>query len=102
MPGWLTLAGEFRFRFENRQGLGYREGSDDGYGLTRTRLEVGIRPASWLKFGIQGQDSRAPGIRKGLASSGALRDPIDLRQAYAEIGASQSPVSLTVGRQALI
>ena len=102
LPGWLTLAGEFRFRFENRQGLGYSEGSDDGYGLTRTRLEVGIRPASWLRFGFQGQDSRAPGIRRGLASSGALRDPLDLRQAYAEIGANQSPVSLTVGRQALI
>ena len=102
LPGWLTLAGEFRFRFENRQGLGYREDSDDGYGLTRTRLEVGIRPASWLSFGIQGQDSRAPGIRQGLANSGALRDPIDLRQAYAEIGASRSPASLKVGRQALI
>ena len=102
LPGWLTLAGEFRFRFENRQGLGYREDSDDGYGLTRTRLEVGIRPASWLSFGIQGQDSRAPGIRQGLANSGAVRDPIDLRQAYAEIGASRSPASLKVGRQALI
>ena len=102
LPGWLTLAGEFRFRFENREGLGYREGSDDGYGLTRTRLEVGIRPASWLRFGFQGQDSRSPGIRKGLANPGALRDPFDLRQAYAEIGANQSPVSLTVGRQALI
>ena len=102
LPGWLTLAGEFRFRFENREGLGYRQGSDDGYGLTRTRLEVGIRPASWLRFGFQGQDSRSPGIRKGLANPGALRDPFDLRQAYAEIGANQSPVSLTVGRQALI
>lgn len=102
LPGWLSLSGEFRFRFENQQGLGYSEGSDDGYGLTRTRLEVGIRPVSWLNFGIQAQDSRAPGIRPALSNSGAVRDPIDLRQAYAEIGASQAPASLKVGRQALI
>lgn len=102
LPSWLSLSGEFRFRFENRQGLGYSEDSDDGYGLTRTRLEVGIRPVSWLNFGIQAQDSRAPGIRPALSSSGAVRDPFDLRQAYAEIGASRSPASLKVGRQALI
>lgn len=102
LPAWLTLSGEFRFRFENLQGLGYSEASDDGYGLTRTRLEVGIRPVSWLNFGIQAQDSRAPGIRPALSNSGGVRDPFDLRQAYAEIGASQSPASLKVGRQALI
>ncbi len=102
LPGWLSLSGEFRFRFENLQGLGYSEDSDDGYGLTRTRLEVGVRPVSWLNFGIQAQDSRAPGIRPALSNSGAVRDPFDLRQAYAEIGASRSAASLKVGRQALI
>ena len=102
LPGWLSLSGEFRFRFENLQGLGYSEDNHDGYGLTRTRLEVGIRPISWLNFEIQAQDSRAPGIRPALSNSGAVRDPFDLRQAYAEIGASQSPASLKVGRQALI
>ncbi len=102
LPGWLSLSGEFRFRFENGQGLGYSEDSDDGYGLTRTRLELGVRPVSWLNFGIQAQDSRAPGIRPALSNSGAVRDPFDLRQAYAEIGASRSAASLKVGRQALI
>lgn len=102
LPGWLSLSGEFRFRFENGQGLGYSEDNDDGYGLTRTRLELGVRPVSWLNFGIQAQDSRAPGIRPALSNSGAVRDPFDLRQAYAEIGASRSAASLKVGRQALI
>ncbi len=102
LPDWLSLSGEFRFRFENLQSLGYSEDSDDGYGLTRTRLDVGIRPVSWLNFGIQAQDSRAPGIRPALSNSGAVRDPFDLRQAYAEIGASRSAASLKVGRQALI
>ena len=94
LPNWLSLSGEFRFRYENLQGLGYSENSDDGYGLTRTRLEVGIRPVSWLNFGIQAQDSRAPGIRPALSNSGAVRVPLELRVAFAEIGASQSPASL--------
>ena len=102
LPGWLSLGGEFRFRYENLQGLGYNEDSDDGYGLVRTRLEVGVRPASWLKLGLEAQDSRAPGIRPALSNSGAVRDPFDLRQVYAEVGASQAPASLKVGRQALI
>ena len=101
LPSWLSLSGEFRVRYENRQALGYREGRDDGYGLVRTRLDIGIQPASWLRFGFQGQDSRSPGIRSGLPNIGAFRDGFDLRQAYAEIGGGKSPVTVTVGRQLL-
>ena len=101
LPSWLHIFGEFRVRYEDRQALGYRKGSDDGYGLVRNRLDVAIRPASWLKFGFQGQDARAPGIRQGLPNIGAFRDGFDLRQAYAQIGDDNSPVALTVGRQLL-
>ena len=101
MPDWLSLSGEFRVRYENRQALGYREGSDDGYGLVRTRVDIGIEPVPWLRFGFQGQDARAPGIREGLSNIGAFRDGFDVRQAYAAFGGSKSPVSLTVGRQLL-
>ena len=62
---------------------------------------MAIRPASWLKFGFQGQDARAPGIRQGLPNIGAFRDGFDLRQAYAQIGGDNSPVTVTVGRQLL-
>ena len=100
-PDWLSLSGEFRVRYENRQALGYQKGSNDGYALVRTRLNIGIEPAKWLRFGFQGQDARAPGIRDGLSNIGAFRDGFDVRQAYAEFGTSDSVVSLTVGRQLL-
>ena len=100
-PDWLSLGGEFRVRYENRQSLGYRDGSDDGYALVRTRIDIGIEPADWLKFGFQGQDSRAPAIREGVGNIGAFRDGFDVRQAYVRFGGSKSPVAVTVGRQLL-
>ena len=100
-PEWLSLAGEFRVRCEDRQALGYRERRDDGYALVRTRLDIGIEAASWLRFGFQGQDARAPGIRDGVSNIGAFRDGFDIRQAYVQLGSSTAPFSVTVGRQLL-
>ena len=100
-PDWLSLGGEFRVRYENRQALGYQAGRDDGYALVRTRIDIGIEPADWLNFGFQGQDARAPGIREGVGNIGAFRDGFDIRQAYVRVGGSQSPVAVTVGRQLL-
>lgn len=101
-PSWLSLSGEFQFRYEGRQGLGYVEGNDDHYGLTRTRVNIAIRPTSWLQFYFQGQDSRAPGIRAGASNNGVFRDPFDVRQAYVKIGGGEaSPVAFTAGRQLL-
>ena len=100
-PDWLSLGGEFRVRYENRQALGYQAGRDDGYALVRTRIDIGIEPTGWLKFGFQGQDARAPGIREGVGNIGAFRDGFDIRQAYVQIGGGKSPVAVTVGRQLL-
>ncbi len=97
-PSWLSLTGEFRVRYENRQALGFAGGTSDGYPLIRTRLNIGIRPKKWLRFGFQGQDSRAPGIRP-VGNPGAFRDGFDVRQAYVEIGGDKSPVTVTAGRQ---
>ena len=103
LPKWLNLSGEFRFRFESRQGLGFVKNNDDGYGLARTRVNVGIKPTSWLQFGFQGQDSRAPGIRDGATNNGVFRDPFDVRQAYVKLGGGETmPVAVTVGRQLLV
>ncbi len=101
MPTWLSLSGEFRTRYENRQSIGFVKDQDDGYPLIRTRLDVGIQASSWLRFGFQGQDARAPGIRD-VPTPGAFRDGFDLRQAYVELGGSTSPVSVTAGRQLLL
>lgn len=100
-PDFLSVSGEFRYRFEGRNGLGYRAGSDDAYHLVRTRVNIGIEPTSWLRFGFQGQDSRAPGIRGGLPNIGAFRDGFDVRQAYVQFGGDKAPVRLTAGRQLL-
>lgn len=101
-PDFLSLSGEFRVRTESRQGLGYRQGSNDTYNLVRVRVNIGVEPTSWLRFGFQGQDVRAPGIRGGLPNIGSFRDPFDVRQAYVEFGGDKSPVRLTAGRQLLM
>jgi hypothetical protein len=102
-PDWLTLSGEFRVRYENRQGLGFISGNDDAYALARTRLNIGIRFAPVVQLFVQAQDSRAPGIRPGLTHNGVYRDEADLRQAYLRVGGIEtSPVTLTVGRQLLL
>ena len=100
---WLSLSGEFRFRYENRRGLGFAPGRDDAYGLARTRVNIGIKPSDWLQFGFQGQDSRAPAIREGARNNGVFRDTFDIRQAYVRIGGGgEAPVTATVGRQLLL
>ena len=102
LPSWLTLSGEARYRLENRRGLGYLEGNDDNYSLVRTRLNIGVEATPWLRFFVQGQDSRAPGIRTSESGNGLFRDPLDLRQAYIQIGVKEDgPVRLTLGRQLL-
>lgn len=99
-PSWLNISGELRFRFESRQGIGFREGDDDGYGLFRTRVNIGVKPKSWLEFFFQGQDSRAPGKKN---ANGVFRDPFDVRQAYVKIGGGESsPATITAGRQLLL
>lgn len=96
----FTVGGEFRTRFESRQGLAYRKGSNDSYTLVRLRIDIAVKPAEWLEFGFQGQDSRAPGIRE-VPALGAFEDEFDVRQAHVRIGRADAPVTLTVGRQLL-
>lgn len=99
-PNWLLLSGEFRARLEGRTGFSYTPGNNDGYGLFRTRLNIEVRPASWLDFYAQAQDSRAPGLDAGRPQA-TMRDPFDLRQAYVRFGQANSLFKLTVGRQLL-
>ena len=101
MPDWLSLGGEFRVRVEGRSGLGFSADRNDDYSLWRVRLDIGIQPVGWLKFGFQGQDARAPGIRDSVPNIGAFSDGFDVRQAYTQLGSDDSPVTVTVGRQLL-
>lgn len=79
--------------------------TDDWWLLQRFRLGILVKPASWLKIYVQGQDSQEidsdrediPGL---LGAEGD--DMVDLRQAYIEIGNPKSfPLTLKAGRQIL-
>jgi hypothetical protein len=58
LPHWLQLGGEYRARVEGFTGGGFKANTEDAYLLSRLRLNMTIRPESWLKFGFQGQDAR--------------------------------------------
>ena len=108
--GLLTLDIEERLRFEARDNnkdfdKSVNDPRDDGWVLSRLRIGLTIRPASWVKIYAQVQDTRewfstrgnTPGIN---GTEGG--DYFDLRQAYIEIGnLKQFPLSFTVGRMAL-
>jgi len=67
----------------------------------RLRLNLAIKPVSWLKFVFQAQDSRSffTNVSPVPASQ---KDPIDLRMGYVQVGNSETGwLSLTAGRQAL-
>jgi hypothetical protein len=108
--GILTLDFEERLRWEFRDNnrdfdRSVNDVRDDGWLLSRFRLGLAIKPADWIKFYAQVQDTRewfgqrgnVPGIN-GVEGG----DYFDLRQAYVEIGnLKKFPLSLTVGRQVL-
>lgn len=98
-PDWFSVGAQYRFRFENRTGTGFREDNSDAYGLNRVLVDVGVKPTSLLEFHFQGQDARAPG-KEG--ANGAFRDPFDVRQAWVQIGAAEKGwIRARVGRQEL-
>src|SRR5262245_11850996 len=61
LPDWLRVRGEFRERFEGFQNLGFTEGRDDEYALTRFRFNVTATPNKYLSFQVNLQDARVGG-----------------------------------------
>ncbi|MDB6139711.1 MAG: hypothetical protein JWO94_2783, partial [Verrucomicrobiaceae bacterium] len=106
--------GRIVFDFEERMRFEYRENNfdfnsankaltDDSWLLQRARLGVTIKPASWFKIYVQGQDTREfdsdrPNIPGVMGAEGD--NTFDLRQAYLQIGEDKG-LSLTAGRQVL-
>src|SRR5579862_8644427 len=101
LPAWLQLGGQIRGRFESPSGASMTNNSSDSYYLSRIRLDLGIRPTSWLRFFAKAQDARVAGYNTSPAPS-TIYDPIDLRQAYAEVKHDGAvSVMARVGRQEL-
>jgi hypothetical protein len=99
LPSWIKFGGEYRARFEGYTGGSFKEDSTDSYMLSRLKLNVTIKPTSWLTFFGEGYDARA------IAKSPALppfQNTWDIRQAYAEIGGGEKQMfGVRVGRQEL-
>src|SRR5665213_1470858 len=99
LPGWIRFDGEFRSRFEGYTGGSFKPNTSDAYILTRLKLDLTIRPTSWLKFFGEGMDARA--IEKSPAVP-PFENTWDIRQAYLEIGDNEKGIfGLRVGRQGL-
>ncbi len=100
VTNWLKAGFEIRGRAEGYTGIGYQPAADDAYYVHRLRLNLSIEPRPWLRFFVQGQDSRAAGYRGRAPSS--IVNPLDVRQAYVGIGSlDNGSWELRMGRQEL-
>lgn len=101
LPPWLRLRGEFRERMEGFDGLGFNSTREDLYWLSRFRFNAIVTPSTQLSFQAQVQDARV--ARKTVGPTGApFKAAMDLRMAFADVGAASGPVTVRAGRQELV
>jgi hypothetical protein len=82
-PHWLHFSGEYRIRPEEHTAYSFTPGKNDGFVLSRLRLNIELRPTSWFSTFVQAQDSEAGGIQPAHITP-SVKDVFDLRQAYLE------------------
>jgi hypothetical protein len=100
-PSWWKVGGEIRGRLDNFTGLaGVSEGTETYY-LHRLRLNSSFLVRPWLRVFVQAQDSRVADYDRAPCPQ-TITNSFDLRQAYAEVGSSESGWRLRAGRQPLI
>lgn len=96
---WLELRTEWRTREEGRRGEILQPDVDDDFGLSRFRISFAGKPSRSVRFYVEGQDSRL-GWREPDRRTSVTEDPMDLRQAWVELGPeNEGPVRLRLGRQ---
>src|SRR5579862_3339384 len=66
LPAWLRFSGEFRERFTDLGGAGFKPYSTNDYDEQRIRLGMLIQPTNWVRFYVQLQDARVFGINPAL------------------------------------
>ncbi len=101
LPTWLIFSGEYRIRPEDHTAYNFTRAADDGFVLSRLRLNLEATPVSWLLIFGQAQDAEAISIEAGHVTS-SLKDVFDLRQAYLEFHNKPGGwVRVRIGRQEL-
>ena len=100
LPSWLHLSGEYRVRAEGYEGASYTAGNDQGYLLSRFRLNMDVH-FSWVRLFAQTQDARVLG-NDAIPDALPYQDRFDLRQAFVEFGNSDNGhFGIRAGRQEL-
>jgi hypothetical protein len=98
---WLQVGGQIRGRFEPPSGTSLVNNNSDAYYLSRIRVNLTIRPVSWLKFFAETQDARTAGYDATPAPA-TVYNPFDLRQGYVEVSdAAAFKLNIRAGRQEL-
>ena len=98
LPRWIRFSVEERLRYEGYHNSGFKLNNNDSYGLNRFRLQMEIRPTTWLRFVTQTQDARPFEQKPPFGPPNEVR--WDLKLAFAEIGdPEKSWYSVRVGRQ---
>jgi len=102
-PGWLSVSGQFRARYETLDGQFRAGGSGGDQALALQTLLAVEADVGWAKFGIELQDSRVYLDDAGTPLTTSIVNPADVLQLYGELdldGAFGQPeASLTLGRQ---
>ena len=99
LPKWLCFAGGYRARLEGYSAGNFQDGNSDSYLLTRLRLGIAIKPAPWLKAYVELQDATA--FWKKPPVGPPYQSTWDLRRAYIDLGDTEGPIGLRIGRQDL-
>ena len=100
LPRWLCFTMGYRARLESHSAGSLQEGNSDGYLLTRFRLGMSFRPATWVSVYTELQDATA--FWKAPPLAPPYQSTWDLRRAYLDLGnVEQGKFALRVGRQDL-
>lgn len=100
-PRWLHFSGEYRIRPEEHTAYSFTPDNNDGFVLSRLRLNLEMTPTTWFDAFVQAQDSEAGGISPGHITT-SIKDVFDLRQAYVQFQNEKNGwIRFRVGRQEL-
>jgi hypothetical protein len=99
LPDWLHFSGEYRLRLEEHTAYSFTAGNNDGFLLSRLKLNIEITPTSWISAFVQAQDSSPIAIAPAHITT-SIKDIFDLHQAYIQLqNGENSWFRLRVGRQ---